>query len=193
LSFKAIFLRVAFLFSALVLTSASASSQETGLDGPGVFRWQGDGLRLETAALVHDQVRGFFIGRGFDAKGVDVLVNEACLFRSAIGNASTDPAAPDITIDQSEWRIFVNGGERELRTRSDWDPVWDRLNVGIEQRVAFKWALFPPEQQFKPTDYNWGMLTFGLPPGTRFDLEVVWHEGDHKRSKRFEGMECAKQ
>ena len=153
-------------------------------------------MRLETAALVHDQVRGFFIGRGFDDAGVNVLVNEACLFRSAIGNAATDPNASHITIDQSEWSLFVEGegGEaRKLRTRADWQPVWDRMGVDVEQRVAFKWALFPPQQQFAPTDYNWGMITFGLPPGTRFDLEIVWHEGEHKRTKRFKGMECAKQ
>lgn len=168
-----------------------ARAQETGLDGPGVFRWQGDGLRLETAALVHDQVRGFFIGRGFDDAGVNTLVNEACLFRSAIGNGATDPKAPIVTIDQRDWRVFVNGQAHKLRTRNDWAPVWDRLGVEMEQRVAFKWALFPPQQEFKPADYNWGMITFGLPPGTRFDLDVVWHEGEAKRTKRFKGMECA--
>ena len=169
------------------------TAQEAGLEGPGVFRWQGDGLRLETQALVHDQVRGFFIGRGFDEAGVNLLVNEACLFRSAFGNLATEPSAPHITIDQSEWRIFIGDEERQLRTRADWQPVWDRLGVDDEQRVAFKWALFPTQQEFAPTDYNWGMITFGLAPGTRFDLEIVWREGGEKRTTRLQGMECAKQ
>lgn len=173
-----------------------SQAQETGLVGPDVFRWQGDGLKLETAALVHDQVRGFFIGRGFDEAGVQTLVDEACLFRSAIGHDATDPQAPHTIIDQSEWRIFVHGDDgppRKLRTRSDWEPVWDLLNVDMEQRVAFKWALFPPEQQFATNDYNWGMITFGLAPGTKFDLEITWRQGEEKRAKRFEGMECAAQ
>lgn len=174
------------------LTSGSAGAQETGLEGPGVFRWNADGLRLETAALVHDQVRGFFIGRGFDERGIDVLLSEACLFRSAIGNSATAANAPDVHIDQSEWRVHVNGETRPIRRRLDWTAVWDRLGVGTEQRVAFKWALFPPRQTFKPNDYNWGMITMGLPPGTRFDLDVVWHVGDQKHVHRFAGMECAK-
>ncbi len=168
-------------------------AQEAGLEGPGVFRWKGDGFRIETQALVHDQVRGFFTGRGFDEAGLSILVNEACLFRSSIGNAETDPNAPGITIDQNDWRIFVGGEERKLRTRSDWPPVWDRLGVDVEQRVAFKWALFPAYQEFAPNDYNWGMITFGLAPGTQFDLEIVWRQDGEKRTKRFEGMECAKQ
>lgn len=181
------------LFSAYMITVTPVMAQEAGLEGPGVFRWEGEGLRIETQALVHDQVRGFFIGRGFDEAGVNVLVNEACLFRSAIGNQALDPKAPHITINQREWRIFVGDEEHKLRTRKDWQPVWDRLNVDTEQRVAFKWALFPQTQEFAPTDYNWGMITFGLAPGTRFDLEIVWREGEQKRTKRFEGMECAKQ
>ncbi|MCW8914816.1 MAG: hypothetical protein OQK24_03065 [Magnetovibrio sp.] len=180
------------LFAVLGMT-APALAQEAGLEGPGVYRWKGDGLRIETQALVHDQVRGFFTGRGFGDAGLDVLVNEGCFFRSSIGNEATNPKAPHITINQSEWRIFVDGEERKLRTRADWLPVWDRLGVDVEQRVAFKWALFPTTQEFAPNDYNWGMITYGLAPGTRFDLELVWHQGGEKRTMRFEGMECAKQ
>lgn len=175
------------------LVAGSVFAQDANLEGPDVHRWNGHGLRIETAALSHDQVRGFFIGRGFNEVGVNALIDEGCMFRSAIGNDATDPDALHLTIHQDEWRLFVDGEERKLRTRADWLPVWDRLGVDVEQRVAFKWALFPETQIFAPTDYNWGMITFGLPPGTRFDLELVWHEGKIKRTKRFQGMECAKQ
>ena len=36
-----------------------------------------------------------------------------------------------------------------------------------------------------------GMVTFGLAPGSRFDLEVKWRQKDQTRSLRFDGMRCA--
>lgn len=157
-----------------------------------VWRWQADGLRFETAALPPDRVRSFMAARGFGEAARDLVIDEGCIFRSAIGNLSSTPGAPQITLDQREWRVFVNGEVRRLRMRPDWPAVWDRLNVAKSPRVAFNWALFPPQQRFAPVDYNWGLLSFGLQPGTRFDVEIVWREGDQRRTARFENLECAK-
>lgn len=164
---------------------------ETGDLDPDVLRWQGGGLCLETAPLSHDLVRSFFAGRGFDTVAVEHIIQDGCVFRSAIGHQASEPTAAAITIDQNEWRLFVDGDVRKLRTRADWQSVWQNLNVETTPRVAFKWALFPPYQEFEPADYNWGMITFGLAPGTRFDLEVVWREGAERRVKLFKNLECA--
>lgn len=184
---------VALLTVSVLATGQARDALSDGSSDLGVLHWQGNGLRLEMAPLSHDQVRSFFAARGFDALAVDHIVKEGCVFRSAIGNQASDPAAPHITIDQSEWRLFVNADVRKLRTRADWQPLWQRLNVETAPRVAFKWALFPPHQEFASADYNWGMITFGLAPGTRFDLEVVWREGTERRVKLFKNVECAKQ
>jgi|GEM_PF-2185619 len=196
---KSMFRRLspAFLLAVLMVSAVSFGHAqdtrcgETGDLGPDVLRWQGGGLCLETASLSHDLVRSFFAGRGFDATAVDLIIQDGCVFRSAIGHQGDDPAAPPITIDQSAWRLVVDGDVRKLRTRADWQPVWRRLNVETAPRVAFKWALFPSFQEFAPADYNWGMITFGLAPGTRFDLEVVWREGAERRVKLFKNLECA--
>jgi hypothetical protein len=35
------------------------------------------------------------------------------------------------------------------------------------------------------------MITLGLPPGSRFALEVVWQSGEQQRRQRFPAMQCA--
>ena len=78
-----------------------------------------------------------------------------------------------------------------MKTREDWRGEWEALGVPQSARIAFEWALYPTEQQYRPGDYNWGMSAMDLAPGTRFDLEVVWHQHGERRSTVIRGMECA--
>ena len=93
----------------------------------------------------------------------------------------------------AEWRVITAGeSARPPRTREDWEAVWQERGVGEEPATAFYWSLFPTEQTFAPTDYNWGFLTFGLPPGARFDLELAWSSADKVHNARLEGLTCGK-
>lgn len=152
-----------------------------------------DGLKLEMAPLEPDQVRAFFLARGFNAEDADLLVREACLFRSAIGNAFSTTDGSQVTVTLGAWRITPrSGGPRQPRTREDWETLWKARGASEEAQVAFYWALFPTEQTFAPTDHNWGMITFGLPPATRFALDVHWQTGETSYSHRFEDLACAR-
>ena len=53
----------------------------------------------------------------------------------------------------------------------------------LDQLVAIK--------EFLPSDYNWGLTAYGIPPGTEFDLEVNWTEGGAAHAATIEGIVCA--
>lgn len=183
------------LFSLIAITLLGFSSIANAQETAPTFRWQGEGLRLETSALSRDQVLGFFMGRGFDLKTATFFADEGCVFRSAIGRQKDSDPTRSVSIDLSQWRVHlqgkdVQGKKHAMRMRKQWDVIWDRMDVDESARVGFKWALFPPQQTFGPNDYNWGMLTFAQPPGTKFDLEIVWTFGGEIKKHRIEGLKC---
>jgi hypothetical protein len=165
-----------------------AMAQETA-----VHKLERDGLRLETAPLAPDQVRAFFLARGFAAAEAEHIVDAGCVFRSAIGSAYATADAPPVAVSLATWKVTAAAGDATApRTRETWEAEWQRRSVGEEAKTAFYWSLFPTEQTFAATDYNWGFLTFGLPPGTRFALDVAWQSAGQQHTARLEGLECGK-
>lgn len=171
-----------------MLASLAAAAQDNG-----AHRIERDGLKLETAALEPDQVRAFFLGRGFSAEDAEHLVATGCVFRSSIANAGTTPDAPHVVISLAQWRVTPEGGAaKPPLVREDWATTWAARGVAEDAAVAFHWALFPTEQTLAASDYNWGMLTLGQPAGTRLALDVTWRTGDTTHKQRLENLRCGK-
>jgi hypothetical protein len=49
----------------------------------------------------------------------------------------------------------------------------------------------PTCQHFEPGDYNWGMTSYGLPPGSRFDLKLKIELDGKPVEALIEGLQCA--
>lgn len=177
---------------ALACWAASAVSTSAPAQEAAPYKWSGNGLNLELAPLAPDQVRAFFVGRGFKTADAEHIAATACLFRSAIGHAGSDPSDPPIDIRLADWRVALGGESRPPRLREDWQKIWSERKVDEEAAIAFHWALFPSEQTFSATDYNWGFLTFALPPGSTFDLKVTWLRGGVPHSHDVNKLECGK-
>ncbi len=156
------------------------------------IKWSLDGLKLELQAMPLDLVRAFFLGRGFAARDADYIAKTGCIYRSALGNSGVKPGDPATVIELTKWRIIGPKGPQPIQTRQDWAKIWDTKKVPENAKVAFHWALFPTTQSYQSTDYNWGMISFALPPGTRFDLEVRWLQGGVKKVKMLQNLECGK-
>jgi hypothetical protein len=156
-------------------------------------RLERDGLKLEMAPLAPDQVRAFFLARGFSSQDAEHIVATGCVFRTAIGSSFVKGGDPEVRVALASWRINPEGKPPKMpRAREDWEAIWKQRGVGEEPATAFYWSLFPTEQSFAPTDYNWGFLTFGLPPGARFALELRWSGSGKVHSARLENLECGK-
>lgn len=178
---------------AALIALASIAPLPAAAQDAAVRTLERDGLKLELAPIEPDAVRAFFLGRGFRAEDTELLVREGCMFRSAIGSQATSADAPPVTVTLTRWQVTPDGAPpRPPLTREDWERTWAELKVAEDASVAFYWALFPTEQMFSPSDYNWGMLTFGLAAGTRFALDVAWSTGGKDHTERLEGLACAK-
>jgi len=179
--------------AASMLAACAIASHAVAGETSDPFRLDRDGLKLELAPLAPDQVRAFFTARGFTSADADHIVATGCVFRSAIGSAFRKPDDPEVRSALVEWRVTPAGqSARPPRMREDWETEWRQRSVGEEPATAFYWSLFPTEQTFAPTDYNWGFLTFGLPPGTRFAVELRWSSAGKIYSAQVEGLECGK-
>jgi len=181
------------LLSLLLLgaTPALAAVQPIAEDGSGLpgWHWQGDGASFTFNQRLPDQTRAFFQGRGFTPQQAEPLAAD-CVFQAIIRNGAEAAAA--MTLHLAEWRVYpVSGSAQPLRLEAQWQEQWERTGVSQPARIAFRWALFPTEQRFEPGDWNMGMITLGLAPGSRFDLEVVWRSGEQERRQRFPAMQCA--
>jgi hypothetical protein len=165
------------LFS--ISLTASAAEVTTGADketGLKFWDWQAKGVQFRITQRLPDQTRAFFLARGFDARNVDELAVN-CVFQSMFKNIGQPDSGP-ISIDLTNWRVITPRGARRVLTREYWMPKWEARQLSQPARIAFEWSLIPTKQVYEPGDYNWGMTSYGLPPGTHFDLEFSWRRNN---------------
>jgi hypothetical protein len=158
------------LFIAVVLSGSAAAEVSATKDpqtGLRTWEWGQAGVKFQLVQRLPDQTRAFFQGRGFSSANADTIAR-SCVFQTIFRNAGKAP----LSYDLDDWILTHKGKTRSLQTRERWDEVWRTRDVGQGPRIAFRWSLLPTRQQFEPGDYNWGMTSFGLPPGERFDLSL---------------------
>ena len=164
-----------------------ATDPETGIES---WEYRGQGVSLRLAQLLPDQVRGFYLAREFDAESVELLAAGACVFQTVFRNESV-PGAMEFSL--ADWRIVTSAGEKPLKLEPEWQKEWERRGVPTAARTAFRYALYPTEHRYETGDWNMGMTTYALTPGSRFDLRFVWREGSQRREAVLTGVRCARE
>jgi hypothetical protein len=170
--------------------AAAAETRHTTEPESGIETWETavHGVSLRLTQILPDQVRGFYLARGFDAESVELLAAGACVFQTVLRNESARGA---IEFSLADWRIITAGGERPLKLEADWQKDWGKRGVPRAARTAFRYALYPAQHHYEVGDWNMGMTTYVLPLGSRFDLRFVWREGDQRREAMLSGVRCA--
>ncbi|NQV84210.1 MAG: hypothetical protein HQ494_10365 [Rhodospirillales bacterium] len=153
--------------------------------------WNWDGLSLEVAPLPIEPATAFFSNRGFPYKKAIKLAQNGCIFRSAIGHDGKKASDPPVHINVADWSLKIGGVVRAYRTKEEWLARFEKDGVPEEARIAFQWATFPTRQTFQAEDYNWGIHAFDLPPGTTFDLTVVWRYGKDMKQVVLKDLKCS--
>ena len=158
----------------------------------GLRKWHlvGDNLEIELVQRLPDQTRAFFMARGF-SPAIAGEIAVSCIFQTIIRNPGSHAEGGTVSVDLSQWRVIHDGGELALRLKEPWIASWPETAVSEASRLAFQWALFPTQQEFLADDYKWGMTAIGLPPGSVFDLDVVWQADGKPRTARLAALECA--
>lgn len=188
MNFHAALLAFALLLSPTV---ARTQSEHPADPGSGLKHWEWDagGILFQLTQRLPDQTRAFFLARGFDADSVELFAT-SCVFQSMFRN--TGPVGSGmVKINLADWRIISERGESQLKRREDWQTVWDSRALSKSARIAFEWSLLPTVQEYAPEDYNWGMTSYGLPPGSVFDITFSWQRGDQNFHGRLKDVRCA--
>jgi len=162
----------------LAVAGAPAEARETRVAG----------VSLSLTPILPDQVRAFYLGRGFDAASAELLATTACVFQTVFRNESVEGG---IAFDLAEWRAHTAAGAQPLKLERDWQREWQRRGVPPGARSAFRYAFYPTAHRYAVGDWNMGMTSYALPLGSRFDLQFVWHEGTSRREAWLRDVRCA--
>jgi hypothetical protein len=154
--------------------------------GAATFETQAYGVSLSLTQLLPDQIRAFYVARGFDLADADVYAG-ACVYMTVLRN---DTAPGELDFRLSEWEIQHHEEVLALPPLDDWLAQWAARGVPDSARLAFRWAQFPSEQSYAPGEWNQGMLATGLPPGGRFDLIARWTIADQTYEGRLDDVRC---
>jgi hypothetical protein len=177
--------------ASLPAASLSATSEPTRRDqdtGAATWETQAHGVTFFLTQLLPDQVRAFYVNRGFDLADADVFAR-ACVFMTVLRN---DAAPGELSFRLADWRVHQGGDARGLPPVGDWLAQWQARGVTEAARIAFRWAQFPPEQSYALGEWNQGMLATGLPPGSRFDLIARWTVAGKTFAGKLENVVCAR-
>jgi len=178
------------LMAIAALASLPAAGEPSRRDpdtGAATWETQAHGVTLSLTQLLPDQVRAFYVGRGFDLTDATAFA-EACVFMTVLRN---DAAPGELSFRLADWRVQQGGAARGLPPLDDWLEQWQRRGVSEAARIAFRWAQFPPEQSYAPGEWNQGMLATGLPPRSRFDLIARWTVAGQAYEGRADDVRCS--
>ena len=180
---KLVVLCIAVLLEPVSAEVATGIDEQTGLRS---WEWTEADVSIQMVQRLPDQTRAFFQGRGFSSSDADTIAR-SCVFQTIFRNDGKRP----LTYDLDDWRIISQGQQNFLITRERWEQKWPEGEVSQAARIALRWSLLPTRQDFESGDYNWGMTSFGLPPGESFDLTLVVTIKNEVITRNITGIVCA--
>lgn len=106
-------------------------------------------VALTVTAQSHEQATAFYTARGFSTAAIAPYA-QACVLSFSFRNAGRTA----LRFRLADWRA---GNGVHFRALTDWEATWEKGGVPQAARIAFRWAQFPPEQEFAAGDWIMGM------------------------------------
>jgi len=182
-----------FFLISMSPVNLQATEITTGIDEQAklpYWQYQNGVISIRYIQRLPDQTRGTFLARGFSTKDAD-LIAQSCVFQTIFRNISDKSESSPIDYDMTSWQIIHNNKVSKIKTREDWAIQWAKSDVPPPAKLAFNWGLIPSTQHYQPGDYNWGMTTFNLAYGNKFDLKLSWKQSGKQLSIIIPAMQCA--
>lgn len=180
---------LAGLLAALLCQSAVAA-QSPRLDpetGATTWQTQAHGVHLSLTQILPDQARAFYLNRGFTPAAAERYAT-ACVYMTVLRN---DAAPGELHFRLADWSVLSAGQPHALKPVEDWLAQWRAEGLGEAAQIAFRWAQFPPEQDYAVGEWNQGMLAINLPAGSHFDLRVRWQVAGKTYEETLIDVVCA--
>ena len=157
----------------------------------GITSWEinSQGVNFSLTQILPEQAKAFYVNRGFTLKQTESFAS-SCVYMTIMRN---DTAPGTIHFAKSNWSIISNNKSYPPVSVATWLKKLKDNNVNKTALIAFRWAQFPPEQEFEVGgDWNQGMLSIGLPANNVFDLIVRWDINGKEYNATLKGVQCAK-
>jgi hypothetical protein len=151
------------------------------------WRTESNGVALQLTQILPDQLRAFYINRGFSADDAEVFAR-ACVFMTVLRN---DAAKGIVRYRLADWTVETDGERQALKLMPQWMKEWEVRGVAQPARLAFQWAHFPLEQEYDRGDWNQGMAATGLPPSSEFTLTARWSVNGKSHRGELRHVRCA--
>jgi len=180
------------IFVALVTACTDAQVLHSVNEENGLQTWHfidGD-IEIELVQRLPDQSRALFMKHEFSRDVIESLAL-SCMMQTIIRNSGKSGSGQAVSIDLTRWRMQHKGVTSGIRQKEQWLASWSDEQASPAARLIVRWGLFPTQQEYLPGDYNWGLTTYGIAPGSVFDLAVSWEEGGKPRSGKISNIVCA--
>lgn len=156
----------------------------------GITSWKikAHGVSFSLTQILPEQSRAFYVNRGFTLQQSEAFAT-SCVYMTVMRN---DNAPGTIHFKRSNWSVSINNKPHQLKSVAQWIDTLKKQKVKMPALIAFRWAQFPPEQEYEVGgDWNQGMLSIGLPAGSYFDLKVRWDIDGKEYETTLRGVKCA--
>ena len=173
-------------------SSFADSPQSKHVDAvTGITTWKinTQGVNFSLTQILPEQAKAFYVNRGFTLKQSESFA-ASCVYMTVMRN---DNASGMVHFTTSNWSVITNKKLHPLVSVDTWLKRLEEQKVNKQALLAFRFAQFPPEQEFEVGgDWNQGMLSVGLPPGSLFDVIVRWDINGKAYETSLRGVQCAK-
>jgi len=177
------------LWSAFAISQSWADQTKTTDPETGAETWktQASGVVLSLTQLLPDQVRAFYVNRGFTLEQIDPYAT-SCVYMTVLRN---DTATGVVHFEQESWSLVSDGHSKPPMDTREWLEQLKQAGSTKPALIAFRWAQFPPEHEYEPNgDWNQGMLSIGLPAGSIFDFVARWDVDGKPYQTGLRGVRC---
>jgi len=157
--------------------------------GAGTWSISRDGVHFSLTQILPEQAKAFYVNRGFTLQQIEPYIS-SCVYMAVLRN---DNAAGTIHFISKNWPVQFNGKPHSLLPVNEWVKKLTTKTTKQSSLVAFRWAQFPPEQEYEPGgDWNQGMLSIGLPASSQFTITARWDIKGKAYEATLQGVQCAK-
>jgi len=170
-----------FISSLLALLPVSPAYAQT---------WQthSHGVHFSLTQISPEQAQAFYSNRGFTLQQIERYAS-SCVYMTVLRN---DTAPGTIHYISNQWSVIVDGKTHALPPVAQWLQELSDHGAKKSALIAFRWAQFPPEQEYEPGgDWNQGMLAIGLPASSQFDITARWDINGTNYQAILQGVKCA--
>lgn len=136
------------IISALILGFTYSSALFAQEQNPNLKVFENELVLMEASTSKPENLAAFYTGRGFSQEAVHEIT-QTCFVTVHIVNKSDDITW--LTLD--DWVFTSVSGEtiNKIR-RTDWKPVWQRINMKKAHQATFSWTQLPDERDLHPEE-----------------------------------------